>query len=273
MKLSCLPVSLFKEIIEGRMTLGEWAVLAEKVGLDAVDLSVLLIKNRTPVCIRDAQNEFKKHTMPVAMVTTYSDFTNPDEAQRKRELAYAISDIALASNLSAQYIRLTAGQEYEGVDEDQTLQTAAECFLKAKEFADDMGVKILFENHSKPGAWERPDYLFDTRRFLKFAELLKNTGIGINFDTANTFAYGDDPLPVLTKILPQLETIHVNDTDAPGSLHFVVAGTGMAPIKEIFTAVKRAGFDGWICIEEAGMKGPDGIIRAIDYVKKTWAIS
>jgi len=273
MKISCLPVSLFKDIIEGRMTLGEWAALAEKLGLDAVDLSVLLIKNRTPVCIRDAQNEFKKHGMPVTMITTYSDFTNPDEAQRKRELAYAMADIALASSLGAQYIRLTAGQEYEGLDEDRALHIAAKYFLKAKEFADDMGVRILFENHSKPGAWEKPDYLFDTRRFLKFAELLKNTGIGINFDTANTLAYGDDPLPVLTKILPQVETIHVNDTDAPGSLNFVVAGTGVAPIKEIFTTIKRAGFDGWICIEEAGMQGIDGIARAVDYVKELWAIS
>ena len=235
-----------------------------------MDLSVLLIKNRTPVYISDVQNELKKHAMPVTMVTTYSDFTNPDEAQRKRELAYAISDIALASNLGAQYIRLTAGQEYEGIDEDQTLQTAAEYFLQAKEFADDVGVKILFENHSKPGAWERPDYLFDTRRFLKFAGMLKNTGIGINFDTANTLAYGDDPLPVLAKILPQLETIHVNDTDAPGSLHFVIAGTGKAPIKEIFRAVKSAGFNGWICVEEAGFAGTKGVVQAIDYVRETW---
>jgi hypothetical protein len=40
MKLSCLPVSFFSDIIEGRMTLGEWARIGASLGLDAVDFSI-----------------------------------------------------------------------------------------------------------------------------------------------------------------------------------------------------------------------------------------
>ena len=41
MKLSCLPVSFFNEIIDGTMSIGEWAEIGAEIGLDAIDLSVL----------------------------------------------------------------------------------------------------------------------------------------------------------------------------------------------------------------------------------------
>ena len=48
MKLSCLPVSLFPEIISGRMSVAEWAKLATEVGLDGLDLSVLFLRASMP---------------------------------------------------------------------------------------------------------------------------------------------------------------------------------------------------------------------------------
>ena len=270
MKLSCLPVSIFSDIINGTMTLKEWAAYAKELKLDAVDLSVLLVKNRTPVCVAAAAEALKSEGVDVCMITTYPDFTHPDAAQRERELAHALSDIALASSLGAKYIRLTAGQVYDWEDEDKALDIAVEYLLRAKKFADEMGVGILFENHSKPGAWEKPDALFDTGRFLKFAEKLKGTGIGINFDTANTLAYGDDAVEVFKKVFDQVVTFHINDCDAKGSLKFVVAGTGAAPIQEILEYAKKNGWNGWVCIEEAGFQGLPGIKQAVDYVNNAW---
>ncbi len=41
MKLSCLPVSFFSDIIEGRMSVFEWAQMGASLGLDAIDISIL----------------------------------------------------------------------------------------------------------------------------------------------------------------------------------------------------------------------------------------
>lgn len=270
MKLSCLPVTLFKDIINGKSTLNDWAVLANKLGLDGVDLSVLLVKDRTPVCVTAARKAIDKEDIGVIMITTYPDFTNPCAAQREREVAFAIADVALASAMGAKYLRITAGQYYDWDNEDEALKIVKECFLRVKEAADKMGVKLLFENHSKPGAWENPDYLFDTRRFLKLAELLKDTDIRINFDTANTVAFGDDAVEVFKKVLPQVETIHVNDLKAAGGVDFVVCGRGVAPIQEIFSIAKQGGFDGWVCIEEAGFDGVEGIAEAVKFTREAW---
>ena len=43
MKLSCLPVSFFADIIEGRMSVEQWARLGADLKLDAVDLSILFL--------------------------------------------------------------------------------------------------------------------------------------------------------------------------------------------------------------------------------------
>ena len=47
MKLSCLPVSFFEEILTGKMTLNEWAYIGAEAGLDAVDLSILFLPELT----------------------------------------------------------------------------------------------------------------------------------------------------------------------------------------------------------------------------------
>ncbi len=47
MQLSCLPVSFFDDIISGRVSVGAWAEMGKRLGLDAIDLSILFIPDRT----------------------------------------------------------------------------------------------------------------------------------------------------------------------------------------------------------------------------------
>lgn len=264
-------MSFFRDIISGSMSLTDWASFARELEMDGIDLSVLLIKDRTPVTVTRAFQEISSLGMSVVMVTTYSDFTNPEKIQREREYAYTLADIALASSLGAKYLRITAGQDHQWDNEEKALLTVREYFLRLKPFADQMGIGLVFENHSKPGAWEKPDFIFNTRRFLKLAELLEGTGIRINFDTANTSAFGDNAVETFKQVLSMVETLHVNDISTLGSTDFVVCGQGVAPIQEIFREAKMAGFDGWICIEEAGFKGKEGFRQAVDFTRKAWA--
>jgi sugar phosphate isomerase/epimerase len=270
MKLSCLPVSFYRDMIDGRMSIQEWATIARRIGLDAIDLSTLLIKNRTAAYLESLLDNLEQAGMPITMITTYPDFTHPDKLQREREFAYCMADIAVASQLHARYLRITAGQAYMNQSEDQTLDIVADYFYKVKEWADTFNIQLVFENHSKPGVWQRPDFLFDTRRFLKLARKMNKSGIGINFDTANTFAFGDDPVAVFKEILPQVETIHVSDIEAANGLKFTTIGTGAAPVAEILSIARNSGFNGWVCIEEASNTGIDGCKNAVEYVRQAW---
>ena len=69
MKLSCLPVSYFGQIIDGTMSVGQWAHEAAEIGLDAVDLSILFVNDQDPGQWEALRQEIESAGMAVAMVT------------------------------------------------------------------------------------------------------------------------------------------------------------------------------------------------------------
>lgn len=267
---SCLPVSLFRQIISGQMTIGQWAVAAKEIGFDQIDISTLFLRARTPIELGKVRRELTEAGMKLAMITTYPDFTVPDPQQQERELAYAVADIAAASELGARYLRITAGQYYEHQDEDETVRRVTSAFARCCDYAERWGVQLLLENHSKPGAWEFEDFNFETSRFLKLVDATADLPIGINFDTANTYARGDDVLALFRHIYDRVLAIHINDLKTPHTLSFTGIGEGTAPIQEVFVEAKKQGFSGLLSIEEVGMQGLAGISRSYHNAKRLW---
>ena len=245
--------------------------MTAELGLDAIDLSIMCLRNHTPVYLKQVRNDIESAGMSLAMVTTYPDFTHPDSIQRERELEYLKHDIALSSEIGARYLRILAGQAHPSTPIEEGIEWVIENFRRVSSVGDKFKVKLLFENHSKPGAWDYVDFSHPTEIFLTIVEGIKDTGIGVNFDTGNTLAYGDDPIPVLRKVMSRVETIHAADTATRGKLEPVVLGEGIVPFGEIFSLLKQNSFDGWICIEEASKTGEEGIRKAVEFVRKTWA--
>jgi len=270
MKVSCLPVSLFSDIAQGRVSLKDWAEAQERMGLDGIDVSMVFFTGHTPVCLRQTAETFQKAGARIVMATTYPDFTHPDALQREREAAYFIRDVAICSQLNIPYIRCLAGQAHPGVSVESGVRWAVEGIRRCAGAADRMGVTMLYENHTKPGAWDYVDFSHPTEIFLAIAEAIRDTSVRINFDTANTLVYGDDPLSVLPAVIDRVETVHVADVSEKGRLSPVTIGTGIVPLREIFALLKRQGFDGWLCIEEASGRGFEGIREAVRNVRALW---
>ena len=76
--------------------------------------------------------------------------------------------------------------------------------------------------------------------------------------------------PVTPRLLARVLVVHASDTKVRGRLEPIVIGTGLVPYRDIFSRLKRSGFDKWISIEEASGTGADGVRRAVEFVKKTW---
>lgn len=270
MKLSCLPVSYFPAIVSGEMSIADWAIEGAQAGLDGIDLSVLFLKNRRPEYLDNLRREIQEAGILVAMLTTYPDFTNPDVRKRKRQLAELQEDIVSASRLGADLVRVTAGQAHPGVSRREGIEWAVHGLTRAAEFARSYPVKLVYENHAKPGVWNHMDFSHPTDIFLSIVQRTENTSLGVNWDTANTIAYGDDPIPVLKKVLNRVLSVHAADTSTQWELKPVLLGTGLVPFREMFEILRDAGFDGWICIEEASFTGPAGVKAAAGFVRRVW---
>jgi len=227
MKLSCLPVSLFKELDSGEMSIKEWAEYGKGLNLDA---------------------------------------------QRKREKVYLENDIAVASQLGAKFLRVTAGQAHPETSREDGIKWAIAGLLSVEETAKEFGVELVYEDHSKPGGWDYMDFSNPPDIFLEIAKGIKGSSIGINFDTANILVAGvEKTVEVLEEVIDQVKTIHVNDITTIGKMETCVIGTGIVPNQEVFKCLKKHGWDNWLCIEEWGNKGLAGVDQAVATTRKMWA--
>jgi len=270
MRLSCLPVSFFAEIIDGRMPVAEWARIGQALGLDAIDLSILFVSPRTVDQARLLRRQIEDTGCRVAMITTYPDFTHPDAAQRKQELNLAVESVRVAEAVGAELIRVTAGQAHPATGRAEGVAWAVEGLTRLVEAVRGAPVRPVYENHAKPGAWEYTDFSTPPDIFLEIAHGTAPAGLGINFDTGNAAAFAADPMAVLAQVLERVVSVHVADTAVFGELKPVPIGTGIAPIAATFERLAASGWDGWLCMEEASFQGQAGIDAAARFVRLAW---
>jgi sugar phosphate isomerase/epimerase len=271
MKLSCLPVSFFADITSGKMSVAEWARMGAGLKLDAVDLSILFLPERSLKSAEMVRQQVEAEGMHITMLTTYPDFTHPQAAQRKKELELEIEAVRLAAALGAPFIRVTAGQAHPEISIKNGIVWASDGLACLVEAAGSLGVQLAYENHAKPGAWEYTDFSQPPEIFLEILSRVPSPLLGVNFDTGNATAFAADPLAFLEQIAGRVVSVHASDTSERGQLKHVLLGTGVTPFQALFHCLKSSGFDGWICMEEASGLGRPGVEAAAQTIRRIWA--
>jgi sugar phosphate isomerase/epimerase len=270
MKLSCLPVSLYPELSAGTRSLADWFRFAAELGLDGADVSVVHLASTDPAYLQTLRSQATDVGIQIAMLVTYADFTHPDAAERARQIETLRRYIGVAAALDTPYIRVTAGQAHPGLERSAALEWAVEGLTACLDEAEDNGVILCYENHTKGYAWTYNDFSQPSDIFLEIVERTKGTTLRLLFDTANTLATGDDPLRVLAKVKSRVSMIHTNDIARAGYFEPVLLGTGVSPIVPIYRMLHENGFDGWVSVEEASKTGEDGFRKAIPYADQAW---
>ena len=270
MHLSCLPVSFLADILAGRMSVGAWARMGAELGLDAIDLSILFVPDRSPAAVAALRREIEVEGMRVAMITSYPDFTHPDAGQRERELVLAQEVMAVAAGLGAGLVRVTAGQAHPETGMAAGIAWAAGGLSRLVDSTRTFGVTPVYENHAKPGAWTYTDFSQPPEIFTEIVRRTADAGLGVNFDTGNAAAFADDPLALLDEVIHRVVSVHASDTAARGELRHVLLGTGVTPYLALFERLAQAGWDGWICMEEASCQGRAGVEAATSFIRQAW---
>ncbi len=270
MHLSCLPVSFFADILAGRMSVGAWARMGADLGLDAIDLSILFVPDRSPAAVASLRREIEVQGIRVAMITSYPDFTHPDAGQREQELALAQEVMAVAAGLGAELVRVTAGQAHPETGIAAGIAWAADGLSRLVDSTRAFGVMPVYENHAKPGAWRYTDFSQPPEIFLEIVRRTADVGLGVNFDTGNAATFAADPLALLDEVIGRVVSVHASDSAVRGELRHVLLGTGVTPYPALFARLVQAGWDGWICMEEASFQGRAGVEAAAYFVQQTW---
>lgn len=270
MRFSSLPVSFYADFAAGNRTLGEWFRFAASLGLDGADISVAHLQALSPVYLDQLRREAVDAGVQIAMIVTYSDFTHPSAAERTRQIDEVHTYIDAAARLEAPFVRVTAGQRHPGVQRAEGIAWATAGLTSCLDHAKEAGVTLTYENHTKGSVWQYYDFSQPADIFLEIMQATASSGLRLLYDTANTLGSGDDPLAVLAAVQERIDVIHVNDIRRAGQFEPCRVGTGVAPIREIFTELAKAGFDGWISVEEASNQGEAGFQQAIPYTMALW---
>jgi sugar phosphate isomerase/epimerase len=273
MKLSCLPVSFFSDIIDGRMSVGDWAKMGSEIGLDAIDLSILFVPDRSEAGLATLREQIESTGMSLAMITSYPDFTHPEASQRLKELELEVQVVDVARKLGAKMVRVTAGQAHPQTGREDGIEWAVEGLSHLTECMKDSGVQLVYENHAKPGAWQYTDFSQPPQIFLEIVRQTAGCDLEINFDTGNAATFAEDPLALLESVVSRVGSIHASDSSTRGTLNHTLLGTGITPYQKLFACLKQHGWDGWICMEEASNLGRAGVEQAAAFIRKTWAMA
>ena len=158
MKLSCLPVSLYKDIFNGEKSVLDWVHLGADLGLDGIDVSVKFFPNREKQLLEVIYKEAQRMELDLCTLVCYPDFTHPDAVEREREIEQIKLDIQLAATLGAKFIRITAGQNHPGLQREQGIRWAVEGFSRILDEAEKFGVILTYENHTKGAPWKYWDF-------------------------------------------------------------------------------------------------------------------
>ncbi|MBX3015047.1 MAG: TIM barrel protein [Caldilineaceae bacterium] len=270
MKYSCLPVSFYADFTAGRRTLADWFRFAAALGLDGADISVAHLESLAPAYLDGLRQQAVDAGVQIAMIVTYADFTHPDAAERVHQVDEIRDYLDAAARLGIAFVRLTAGQKHPGVARAPGVEWAVTGLTSCLDHAAQLGITLLYENHTRGAVWTYNDFSQPAEIFLEIVRRTEGTGLRLLYDTANTLATGDDPLAVLAQVKHRVSVVHVNDIQRAGYFEPCLAGTGVAPIQAIFAALHETGFDTWISVEEASKRGEEGFRQAIPYVKGLW---
>jgi len=263
MKLSCIPICFFDDLINTRtMSLGDWVQMARELNLDGIEMYKPYIREDQ----RDKDSMFHisdiihSAGLEVSMFTSYADFSQHEPVEMDRQMDSIRWDVDAAVIFRANIVRLTAGRWLEGKSTEEILRLVAKGLKANLDYAEKKGVILALEDHPEVGT--------RIADFVRILELVDDERLKVNLDTSNPMEAGDDPVE-LAKLV-KTRVVHVHLSDRSANLQHQVVGEGVVDFVSIFHILKEAGYDGWLSLEAGGRKGKDAILQSLHFIRKAW---
>lgn len=254
-------------IDEGRPTLEQIIEQAYEFGLRYMEIYLGMLRSHEPDYLRQIRETLERNELGVSQITCAPDFTHPDRAERDRQYEEMVRNVRTAQALGADGLRVTAGCAHEGVRREDGIEWAATYLARLGDHAEASSVRLGFENHYRDRRWKQNDFAFHTAEYLAIFERLRDTPVGVNFDTSNQLMSGDDPMAVLDVVKEKVWHVHASDR-LPGEYRHTVVGEGAVDFDPIFRCLAGVGFDGFVSLEDGSPEGDEGTMRGLRFIRR-----
>jgi sugar phosphate isomerase/epimerase len=257
------------DLVERRMSLDNWLDLAATLGLDGVELYPKFFESLGKPYLDRVRWILKHNGLQMPMLCHSPDFTHPEASRREVEVDETRRMIALTAELGGSFCRVLSGQNRPGLDPDAAMGWVIDCLTALLPDAERHGVVLAMENHYKDGLWIYPEFAQSHARYLAILDAVDSPWLKAQYDPSNAVVAGEDPYALLERVLPRLATVQASDRYLEGGtlddlrrtaadathgyapfLKHGVIGRGANDYDRICSTLARAGFDGWISIED-----------------------
>jgi sugar phosphate isomerase/epimerase len=285
MKLGVSSYS-FSQLV-GTGVMGQLDIIpkTKEMGFDVIEFSTLsLPKGETPLSFAPQVREAcDKVGLPIVNYTIGADFLNGGNGDWKAEVERLKDEVRVARILGAPGMRHDATRGFAAGHKgprgfDDALPTLIKGCRAVTEFAADLGIRTMVENHGF--------FCQDSDRVEKLANGVNHPNFGLLVDMGNFLCADDEPAKALGRVMPYAFHVHAKDFHVksgsgpnPGTgwfrsragtfLRGSIIGHGDVPIAQCIGIMKRTGYDGVLSIEFEGLEDPlQGIAIGLDNLRR-----
>ena len=283
-RISVFPKCYFDELCRGEMDYVAWIRSAGTLGGEGLEHYDGFFRSLRPADVDPAIAVMAETGQVSSMLCFSPDFTSDDADERARQVERQREAIDLAVRLGTRFCRTLSGQAWPGLARRDGIARTVDGLLRSIDYAESRDVILCLENHYKDGTWRYPEFAQPEDIFLEILERVDSPRLGVQYDPSNAIVGGYDPIRFLETVLPRVVTMHASDRSlAPGAtlddlrqrdgavgysdkLRHGEVGKGLIDYDAVFRILARAGFSGWISVED-GINGLDELQRSVTFLK------
>lgn len=288
MRIAAFPKGELDAMVARRTkTVFDWILqAAEALPVDGLELHTEFFWSTADDFVDRVGQALATAGFEMPMMCASPDFTHPDPAVRARELDRQAEFMAITRRLGGpgSLCRVLPGQAHPGVPAGQGLEWARTAISSLLPLARELGITLAIENHYKASTWQYPEFAQRADVFLALVDsITERVCFGVQFDPSNAIVAGEDSARFFERVIDRVVSMQASDRYlAPGAtldslrqadgtigyspdlLHGVI-GRGLNDYDEIFRILTRAGYDGWISIED-GVNGMDELRQSVGFL-------
>lgn len=270
MKISVSSYSFQRMLENGQINQLECIAKAKELGFEGIEFVGIRPHDGSSQeeYAEKLKNECARLGMTITNYTFGADFLNGCVGDTMAEIERVKGEIDIAEILGATSVRHDATSGYRQGERgyrgfDDALPILADACRRVTEYAQSKGIKTMVENH---GSFSQ-----DSDRIEKLVNAVGHENFGWLVDMGNFLCVDENPVTAVGRAAPYAFYAHAKDfhvksgsLPSPGEGFFksrggnylrgAIIGHGDVPVMQCLSALKRAGYDGFIAIEFEGLE-------------------
>lgn len=291
-RISAFPKCYLDDISQTRtMSVFDWIEQAKQLDADGLEMYEGFFTSLESSYLDEVAAAIREAGFAMPMLCCSPDFTHPSAEQRAKAIDYQQKMIHVAHRLGGSGVvcRVLSGQRWPELSRAAGLEYAREGITSCLPLAQELGVTLGLENHYKDGYWLYAEFAQKMDVFLELLDMIPESKyFGVQFDPSNAVVAGDDPVELLGRVVGRVVSMHASDrflvagakledlAKAEGSAGYAsilqhgVTGQGLNDYDSIFKLLSKAGYSGWISIED-GMNGMEEMAQSLAFLRSSVA--